>query len=206
MLLIASLFLLVSSWTIFAFAKANLFWGSVPAEVVSSSVATETLSEGGVNYRPEVSYRYQVNEVTYLSDGFGIGLQHHATSTGSEDSAQDWVNEHPVGSKIVARYDKTSPQTSAIDLRPDAMVAILALFPVPHFCTGLAMTQGAYRSPELRLRRTGVLLKTVGFWGLFVAAAFTALRALNWITVAFFVAYFVILLAVALEYRKKVRN
>jgi hypothetical protein len=205
MTLTAMIFLLVSGWTVSSYIQANLFWGSTNGIMVASKVVTQSASEDGVTYRPDVSYRYEVDGKSYVSDNFGLGLQHLATASGSEDSAQEWVNEHPAGSKIAVRYSKANPQTAAIELRPDAFVALLALFPIPHFFFGLAMLFGTTKQPESARRMSGSFIKLAGVWGVMVAVAFVALHAFGWATGALVAAYFAILMAVALTYQKSIQ-
>lgn len=90
-------------------SKASKDWPTVQGTVVSSRV--ETLrSKRAVSFRPDVSYRYEVNGVPYTSDT--VAFDGHGSGGLSEAQA---VSRHYVaGAPVTLHYEPADPSVACL--------------------------------------------------------------------------------------------
>ncbi|MCY1043759.1 DUF3592 domain-containing protein [Corallococcus sp. bb12-1] len=84
-------------------------WPTVQGTVVESRV--ETLrARRSVSFRPEVSYRYEVNGTPYTSDTFAF--DGHASGALAE--AQAVTRHYPAGAPVTLHYEPADPSVACI--------------------------------------------------------------------------------------------
>ena len=115
----------------------------VPAEVLSSDVASGTGSKGGTTYSPNIRFSYHIAGRTLEADT--------PLAMGKMSSSGQWAH------KIVARYPagmKTSAYVDPEDEKKVFLVRdvsffpyIFILFPMIHFAIGLGLTLGGGDKP-----------------------------------------------------------
>ncbi|RYZ36613.1 MAG: DUF3592 domain-containing protein [Myxococcaceae bacterium] len=90
-------------------STASRSWPTVQGTVVESRV--ETLrAKRSVSYRPEVSYRYEVNGTPYTSDTFAF--DGHAS--GGLTEAQAVTRHYPTGAPVTLHYEPADPAVACI--------------------------------------------------------------------------------------------
>ena len=102
-----------------------LSWPTAPGTITHSEVKAETDSEG-TSYKPDVRYRFVVNNVEYSGEGIrlfpaAMGMAH----------AEAMVRRYPVGKQVPVRYRPQSPDWSLLEAGIGPMEAFLALFLTP---------------------------------------------------------------------------
>ncbi|RKH40584.1 DUF3592 domain-containing protein [Corallococcus llansteffanensis] len=90
-------------------SKVSTGWPTAQGTVVGSRV--ETLrSKRAVSFRPEVSYRYEVNGTPYTSDT--VAFDGHGS--GGLVEAQAVTRHYPAGAPVTLHYEPDDPSVSCI--------------------------------------------------------------------------------------------
>lgn len=115
-LIIGVLFIWTSSYRIYKQSQASQ-WIETPGIVLNSEVI-RTQSSGGKNktskthYRAVVEYEYSVGSRSYQSNWYYAGSK--GLSVSSIGEAQNVVNSHPSGKKLVVYYNPENPAQACL--------------------------------------------------------------------------------------------
>jgi len=139
-----SLFMLVGAGMAAVQVDRLLVWRPVQATVISSQVIAVRGSKGGTNYRPAVTYSYQVGGRTYTSQSVTII---------NESRGWSWATG------IVARYPAGAQITAYVNPRDPAgayLVHALSVFPfvfvlIPLLFTGLVLLSARWNARQAAL-------------------------------------------------------
>jgi hypothetical protein len=160
-------------------AIANLTWSQVPASILSSFVETGTTTKGRTNYIAHVSYQYRFHGGLYSSTRIGASPVNSGVS-GTNNTAADWVAEHPAGSTTTAYVDPNSPDNSALDIQMSFVIVLLMLFPIPHTLVGLSVICGVLVGNEKAKQYTPLLRRTLIGWGALALVLALLCHSLTW--------------------------
>jgi hypothetical protein len=114
---ITAVFLLVGGglswwgWNILQDARASTTWPTVAGQVIRSEVTESTDAEGGDSYSPEVTYTYQVNQLSYENSTIKFG----ENSYDSRRRAEEIAAQYPVGERVNVSYDPAAPDRSVLE-------------------------------------------------------------------------------------------
>lgn len=91
-------------------SKVSKDWPTVQGTVLSSRV--ETLrSKRAVSFRPEVSYRYEVNGIPYTSDTVAFD----GNGSGGLADAQAMTRHYATGAPVTLHYEPEDPSVACIE-------------------------------------------------------------------------------------------
>jgi len=103
-MLFCAIFLAVGSGMLFTMWTRLTHWLPVNATVTYSTITTVHGSKGGVSYRPDITYRYDVGGRTYYS-----GRSTILNESRSWNWATNVIRRYPVGSEVIAYVDPANP-------------------------------------------------------------------------------------------------
>ncbi|TVQ32073.1 MAG: DUF3592 domain-containing protein [Phycisphaeraceae bacterium] len=109
-------------------------WPTTDGVVTRSEVETLRTSDGQ-ELRPIVKFVYSVEGVEHIGDRISFS----GFSSGGRSAAELTVAAHPVGEKVVVRYDPADPSRSALRVGVGAMELIGALFMMTFLIVGVGM-------------------------------------------------------------------
>ena len=101
-------------------------WASTPGSIVASEVQSEYVQgRGGKiwHYYPAYQYTYEVNGVIF-EDASRAPTGDFST----EEGAQEYLDEHPIGSQVEVYYDPEEPSDSVLDRSDFDMMEQLPFF------------------------------------------------------------------------------
>ena len=132
-------------------------WTPTPCVVELSRVVTSRGSKS-TTYRPEILYRYEVDGKIHRSSRIGF-MQLSSSGRGSKE---EFVREHPVGSRTTCYVDPRDPENAVLE-RGFSASMLFGLLPLVFFGIGLliigAMMRKA-RAPKTTALRSAVNLET----------------------------------------------
>ena len=106
--------------------KAAKSWLTTPGTIISSIVETrrERDMDGDRHtyHEPKVTYKYQVNELTYQGEAVGFGR-----STVRQSKAAQVVARYRQGDPVTVYYDPADPAKAVLEARSVSAVNILVL-------------------------------------------------------------------------------
>lgn len=107
-------------WLVFTFqgmqlAEESAAWPSVEGEVDRTWIETERREDPDGDtetyYEPFVRYSYQVEGVSYTADRIDFGAKR---SYGSRSSANNYLNDYPVGKQVEVFYNPDNPNQAVL--------------------------------------------------------------------------------------------
>ncbi len=117
-LTVALLFLLVGSgllvWTVWNVISAldSRRWPEAPGTIVVSDLQRSKGGDGGVSYRPEVTYRYVVDGRELIASRTRFGDRIELSWSAPAVRA---VRKFPVGANVAVRYNPNHPQEAVLE-------------------------------------------------------------------------------------------
>lgn len=116
-LFIVGIFLLIGAgltywgWNILQTARASEAWPAVDGIITASDVSHSTDAEGGETYSPEITYRYQVDTVSYENGTIKFGENAYSSRREAEQIAAGY----PVGRDVTVYYNPDQPDRSVLE-------------------------------------------------------------------------------------------
>ena len=98
-------------WNILQSARASASWPTVEGVVTESDVSYSTDAEGAESYSPEVTYRYQINDVLYENNTIKFG----ENAYGSRRRAEQIAATYPVGKGVTVYFNPDQPDRSVLE-------------------------------------------------------------------------------------------
>ena len=103
-MLFCAIFFAIGATMVFVMWTRLTYWLPVNATVVNSRITTVRGSKGGVSYRPDITYRYEVGGAQYFGS--------HVTIL-NESRSGSWaykiLNRFPNGAEVIAYVDPANP-------------------------------------------------------------------------------------------------
>lgn len=119
----------------------------VPAKVISSGVLSTTADEGeSSGHTPDIRYTYTTGGKTYETNTV---LASGNNGTGGLAWAEQVVEQYPDGTTTTAYIDPADPSKAFLIREASVGPYVFILFPMIHFCVGLAVLLGAGSKPYL---------------------------------------------------------
>ena len=96
-------------WSVLQDARVSESWPATDGEILSSNVREDT-DEDGTSYFGDVTYRYSVDGISYVTDNVSFGQY-----GGSRGHAEEIVDRYPAGSGGTVHYDPADPVTAVLE-------------------------------------------------------------------------------------------
>ncbi|MCU1231892.1 MAG: hypothetical protein JWO97_4776 [Acidobacteria bacterium] len=122
--LIGSGIFLSAVWDICC-AHLSRNWPQVPGIIVVSDLQRSNHSDGGLMYRPEVTYRYCVDGSEIIANRTRFGGRVELSWSAP---AVRTVRKYPVGSEVVVYYNPNDPADSVLEPGPGGILFAGAAF------------------------------------------------------------------------------
>lgn len=117
---------------------ARSHFEEVPANILSSTVLSQSSSDNGTTYTPEITYSYQFEGQLHTSDRYAYTLW----GSSDRDLAYSIIADYPVGSETVARVDPDDPTEAVLDVSGRTFPSLMLLLMTPFHCIGLWLLSG----------------------------------------------------------------
>ena len=92
--------------------RASLGWISVEGSVINTYIEEYRDADQEVTYTPRIIYEYTVDGQTYTSQQIAFGIEQ---SYGSQNRADDVLEDFPVGNPVTVYYDPEDPGNAVLD-------------------------------------------------------------------------------------------
>lgn len=86
-------------------------WPTTEARIVQAEILSDRARRGGVSYKPRVQYEYTVNGTRHI----GTKIAHSTPTSRSHEHIQSILDQHRVGSTVLAHYNPDQPGESVLD-------------------------------------------------------------------------------------------
>ncbi|PKN84982.1 MAG: hypothetical protein CVU46_12575 [Chloroflexi bacterium HGW-Chloroflexi-8] len=121
------LFLLVMAFLqYFRAKKAATEWQTVQGVVQDSELsirhARSSSGTSSTQYRPKVTYQFQVNGQSISNDSIAFG-----DSNMSRNKAEEKLSEYPKGALVMVHYDPADPAKSVLETKANSFVTNLVV-------------------------------------------------------------------------------
>jgi hypothetical protein len=91
-------------------ARASAQWPTVEAEILRAGIDERPAGRGGYVYRPEVVYRYRVNQRSFTADQLRPGEEPGFFEDGSHTWAEQVMAHYPRDRPLLVCYDPARPE------------------------------------------------------------------------------------------------
>jgi len=95
-------------------ARASRQWPMVLGQVILSTIASSSSSEGGTTYSPSIHYAYDIGGRAYNNSRVAFG---GFTSTSNPRDAQKHTARYPAGAVVQVYYNPANPQDATLERR-----------------------------------------------------------------------------------------
>lgn len=100
-------------WPVLSKAKESVNWPVVTGSVTRSEVAQKRDSDGDRTYRPDVEYKYSVDEEDFV--GFDVYVASSSMWSSSRSSANETVRKYKVGKDVEVHYNPNDPADAVLE-------------------------------------------------------------------------------------------
>ena len=115
------------------FASRN--WTPVPAQIVSSHLASHPSSKANRTYRIDIRYQYIVNGTLYTAERYDFFRSKTYTNLGVK-SMQKIVTSLPPGTETTCLVNPSAPHKAVITRKVPVFNLLFILFPLPFYLIG----------------------------------------------------------------------
>lgn len=129
----------------------------VPAVVLSSMVARHEENDGP-SYRPEVTYRYEVQGRSHVGHDLSVWRGFSSDRAGAEAL----VARHPVGAEVTAYVDPQDPSRALLDPSASRLPWMALLVLVPFHLALVSVLRGTLARRRADLARTAAQESRLG--------------------------------------------